>query len=635
VYFVELSAVPDEARVAAEVAAALNVQQAPGRTPLEALIAVLSAQRLLLVLDNCEHVLSAVAELCGELLKAADDMRILATSREQLWVGGETRYRLSPLALPESGGSAEISRSAAVALFTERARQADPGFTVTPESGALTARVVAHLDGMPLAIELAAARVEALGLAGLADRTDDALLLLNGKDVLADGRHKSLAAVADWSYRLLSPPEQQVFRRLAAFPGPFTLEAAEAVAGPEAGTVVLRLVDCSLVAPPQRGPDQRMRYMLLQTLRAYGLTQLEAAAEEEETAAGLAGFALSVAEHGGAGLEKGNRELLRATRWLDAEDGTLGQGLSWALYRDPECALRLATALAPWWRLRGRAVEGYGRLAAAAGQSSRDSKSWAGAQLWLGHLSPIGNPSGGLAHFTAAYESGNAQQSADALVGRAVIHLNYGQPADGTADARQALALARATGYPGGEAQAQTVLSYSAHVRDAREDALDWARQAEESLGLEIPDWLDRWCRIALSLVLTQSDEFDSARRVFGDSLARSRAVGDLADLADRLVARAHLERLSGNHEDARAYLHEALDVAARTGSQVVLSNCVTECGYLCADTGRLAAAATLRAAYEEARVRAGPHRADGRRVGGARAPGYPVAPGRPGTSGR
>ena len=605
VYFIALSAVTDKARVPAEVAAALGVQQVPGRSPKAALAAVLAAQRLLLVLDNCEHVLTAVAELCGDLLKSADDLRILATSREQLWVGGESRYRLSPLALPGSGEPAEIAGSAAVTLFAERARQADPEFALVPGSMTLAARVAAHLDGMPLVIELAAARVGTLGMAGLADRIDDALRLLDDRDVLAAGRHRSLAAVADWSYRLLSPPEQQVFRRLAAFPGPFTLDAAEAVAGSEAGTIVLRLVDCSLVAPPRPGPDQRMRYALLQILRAFGLARLEEAGEEGQTAAALAGFALSVAERAAAGLMIANSEL-QSVRWLDAEDATLDHAMNWGLEHDQESALRLATTLAPWWRLRGRIIEGYGCLATAASQSSPASRSWAGAQLWLGHLSQIAHPAESLAHYTAAYESGDARESADALVGRSVRNLNYGQLADATADAARALALARETGYPAGEAQALTVLCYAAHNTDDRAKALDWGHQAEESLGADIPEWVDRWCRIALALVLTESGELDSARRVFGDSVAQSREVGDLADLPNRLMARARLERLSGNREDARAYLHEAVDVAFRIGDHMGLRNCLSECGLLCADEGRWGEAVTLRAAYAEDLARAG-----------------------------
>jgi predicted ATPase/DNA-binding CsgD family transcriptional regulator len=604
VYFVELNTAADETRVAAEVAAALGVQQVPGRSARDSLTAVLAARRVLLVLDNCEHVLTAVAELCGDLLKAADDVRILATSREQLWVSGETRYRLAPLELPGSGEPAEIARSASVALFAQRARQADPEFTLAAESMPLAARVVAHLDGMPLAIELAAARVEALGLAGLADRIDDALRLLKGAHAQSADRHKSLAAVADWSYQLLSPQEQQAFRRLAAFPGPFTLEAAEAVAGPEAGSIVLRLVDRSLVAPPRPGPDQRMRYALLQTLRAYGLALLQEAGEEQETAAALAGFALSVAEDAATGLEMRNREL-QAVRWLDAEDATLGQALGWTLEHDTESALRLGIALTPWWRLRGRMVEGYGHLAAAAGQSSPASRSWAAAQLWLGHLSQYPNPGASLAHYAAACESGDARVSADALAGRAVRNVNHGRLTEAADDARWALALARATGYPGTEARARTVLYAIAHTA-AQANALDLARRAEESLSADIPDWIDRWCRNILALVLTDSGELDAARRVCGDSLARSREVGDLTDLPYQLLVAARLERLSGNREAASAYLREGLDITARSGDHVSLGNCLEESGLLCADRGLGAEAATLRGAHEANMARMG-----------------------------
>jgi len=319
VYFVGIGAVSDAARVPDEVAACLGIQQAHGRSAETVLAEVLATRRLLLVLDNCEHVLPVTARLCGSLLRAADDICILATSREQLWVDGEARYRLGPLALPASADSSEIGESAAVALFAERARQADPTFTLTAQASPLAAHVVARLDGMPLAIELAAARVEALGMAGLAQRIDDALRLLNTRDSTAAARHQSLVAVADWSYRLLSEPEQRAFRRLSMFPGPFTLEAAEAVAGPDAGPVVLRLVDCSLVTPPRPGPDKRMRYAMLETLRAYARGQLVKVGEADEATAGVVRFALSVAEDAGAGLQTSDGDI-DALHSLDAED---------------------------------------------------------------------------------------------------------------------------------------------------------------------------------------------------------------------------------------------------------------------------------------------------------------------------
>jgi predicted ATPase len=187
-------------------------------------------------------------------LPAADDLRVLATSREPLGLAGETRYRLPPLGLPTAGPPGSDGRSEAVALFTDRARQVVPGFALDGETGPLVAQIVARLDGMPLAIELAAARVEALGVGQLLDRMDDRFALLVGADRTAATRQRSLAAAVDWSYRLLSVDQQRVFRMLAVFPGPFTLAGAEAVAGDGTADTVLHLVDCSLLAPPRPGP---------------------------------------------------------------------------------------------------------------------------------------------------------------------------------------------------------------------------------------------------------------------------------------------------------------------------------------------------------------------------------------------
>ena len=269
VWLVELAMARDPQQVPGAVAVALGVREQPGVPAAATLARVLARQQLLLVLDNCEHVISAAAELCAELLAACDDLRILATSRETLRAAGEARYRLGPLAVPDPDDLANPARAEAMALFVDRARRADAQFVVDGQELDV-ARLVARLDGMPLAIELAAARVEALGVSQLLVRLDDRLELLSGGDRVAPSRQQSLAATVEWSYRLLDEHERRIFRAVSVFPGPFTLEGAEAVAGTGAGLAVLRLVDCSLLVPSQAGGDGRSRYVMLETLRAYG-----------------------------------------------------------------------------------------------------------------------------------------------------------------------------------------------------------------------------------------------------------------------------------------------------------------------------------------------------------------------------
>ena len=354
-WLVELAPVRDPALVPVVVAAALGVRHQPGVPAAEAVAQVLARQQLLLVLDNCEHVIGAAAELCAGLLAACDDVRILATSREPLAVAGEARYRLAPLALPDPEDLAEAARVEAVALFTDRARSADARFALTGETTPAVARLVARLDGMPLAIELAAARVEALGVTQLLDRLDDRFTLLAAGNRTAPSRQRSLAATVEWSYQLLAETERTVFRTVSVFPGPFTLEAAEAVAGAEAGPAVLRLVDCSLLSPPQTGPDGRSRYQMLETLRAYGSGLLARAGEQERAAAALAGYALEVAGQAAIGLQTSTAGEVAAARWIDAEDATMRQVLAWAVAHDTALALRLADALGWWWGRRGPA----------------------------------------------------------------------------------------------------------------------------------------------------------------------------------------------------------------------------------------------------------------------------------------
>jgi predicted ATPase len=475
VWLAELAAVADPALVPAALAAALGIRDLPGVPPAEALARVLARQQLLLVLDNCEHVISAAAGLCAGLLLACDDVRVLATSREPLRVAGEAQYRLGSLALPGPDDSADAGCEA-VALFVDRARRAGARFALDDQTGPAVARLVTRLDGMPLAIELAAARVEALGVAQLLDRLGDRFGLLTAGDRQAASRQRSLAAAVEWSYRLLDEQERRVFRAVSVFPGGFTLEGAEAVAGDGAAAVVLRLVDCSMLTPPRAGPDGRSRYVMLETLRAYGAGLLAGAGEQDAAAGALAGFALGVAEQAAEGLQTSTGEVAAARR-LDAEDATMRQVLTWGMDHDVAAGLRLAVILAPWWLLRGRLVGGHPLLREAADRAEVGSDGWCAAQFWLGRTALYSvDLAGALGHFTAVRDAvgdrGPSRALADCLSGRAATLALLGRIPEGAADGRRSLALARELGYAAGEVYAPAVLSIAAAYADDLSGAL-------------------------------------------------------------------------------------------------------------------------------------------------------------------
>ncbi|WP_326834932.1 LuxR C-terminal-related transcriptional regulator [Amycolatopsis rhabdoformis] len=603
-WLIELASVADPGQVSVAVAASLGIQEQPG-VPAELTLAkVLARQQVLLVIDNCEHVISAAAQLCAGLLAACDDVRVLATSREPLAVPGEARYRLGPLSLP-----GDDSESEAVALFADRARRADARFVLDEVTGPEVGRLVRRLDGMPLAIELAAARVEALGvrqLLGYLDETlgfpDDRFELLAGADRLAAGRHRSLAATVEWSYRLLDEEQRRVFRRLSAFPGPFTLEAAAAVAGADSSPSVLYLVDCSLLSPPHAGADGRARYQMLETLRAYGAKKLAEAGEGQDAAGALAAYAIEVARQAESGLLTNSPREVAAARWLDAEDALMRWALTWALDHDPAAAARLAAVLGWWWRLRGRLASQYGLLGEITARTETGSDDWCAAQLWLSraatqHREHTAALEQATALAEAAAARGPCRALADGLTMRATALANLERADEATGEARRALQVAREAGDRAAELYALGVLAAATSRVGDLEPAVQIARQAAQITD-GVPGMHVRWAGYVLTNILIRAGDSAAAGEVCAAMLARARDAGDVTNQWKLLPYMVTVDLHAGRIGDAAAHLREGLQGCLRTGIWVTLHEYLGCCGYLCAATGRPAEALTMWAAH-------------------------------------
>ena len=595
-----LAPVRDPAWVPAAVAVALGVREQPGVPVAEALMRVLARRQLLVVLDNCEHVIGAGAELCAGLLQACDDVRVLATSREPLRIAGEAAYRLASLPVP-SPGDAGAEMAGAVALFTDRARAADAGFALTAENCGDVVRLVGRLDGIPLAIELAAARTEALGVSQLLGWLDGRPGLLAGGDRMAAGRHRSLAAAAEWSYQLLTEHEQRVFRQVSVFPAQFTLDAAEAVAGPGAAPGVVRLVECSLLVPPRPGPDGRSRYGMLETLRGYGTALLSQAREQDQAQAALARYTVGVAEEAAAGLQTIPGELA-AARWLDAEDATMAHVLGWAVEHDLDTAVRLVTALSMWWVLRGRLAGQEPLLRELARRAEAGSEGWCAAEFWLARTKfDAADLPGALQRCAAVIDViGDREPSrllVDCLHLQSAVLSNLGLVPEAVVSSRRALAMARELGYPFGQAFAMNALVIAAWYDGDLDGAVQLARQAGQIPG--IPGTAARVCGYLLAGALADAGDLAAAEQACATTLAGARDAGDLYNQGELLAIMADLDLRAGRAADAAAHLREAAQIALPVGLWFTILSVLDCCGYLCAATRRSADAITVWAAYD------------------------------------
>jgi predicted ATPase len=511
-WLVELAPLGAGALVAPAVAAAVGAPVAGD--PLRGLAEWLGGRAGLLLLDNCEHLVEACASLATTLLGACPGLRVLATSREPLGAAGEVIWSVPPLE-PEP----------AAALFVRRAAAARPAFAITPANREAVARICARLDGLPLAIELAAARVRALSPAEIADRLDGArfgqrpeLDLLTASGRGAPARHQTLRATVEWSHELLTDEERELFRRLSVFAGWLDLAAAEAVAGATAETLA-RLVDRSLVEADPR--DEGTRYRLLETLRQYAAERLAAAGEEAAFRDRHLAYYLALAEALEPGMW-GSGERPGVDR-LEAAHDNLRAALDRGLASDPEAALRLAAALWWFWRLSGHHYQGRRYLRAALGVAPADAPS-----------------------------------RPHALAGAATLSRDLGEMEEMRSLAEEAVALAEAAG---NHRSAGLALGNLAFLAAPDEFAAVQRRSLEHYRAVDF-GWGITGAFSSLGLRALQRGDVAEARAQLEVALAEARRSGSPMSEATVLFYLAMTAYGAGQLERAEALLDEAYPVA-------------------------------------------------------------------------
>jgi len=616
VFFIDLSSVAHPHLVASAVAQILGLHETGAEPVLESLKRFLRSRHVLLVLDNFEHVLPAAADVV-ELIESCPSLKVLATSREPLHLQLERDVPVHPLAVPDlrrPQTAAALGECSSLALFVQRARAAQPDFTLNEGNVRSVAEICVRLDGLPLAIELVAARMKVLTPAAILARLDRQLMLLSSGERHFPGRHRTLQATIDWSYELLTPGEQALFRRFATFAGGWTLRAAEAVADVSELNVlegIDALLDKSLL---WRGtqPDAEPRFGMLETVRAFARNQLEASGERETTRHRHAAYFLAQAE-------RLDSELLgpRQTPSLDLLERELDNiraALEWSQDTDRVTGLRLASALWLFWFLRGRLSEGRGRIEGflATAEPSRSAR--AKALFAAGFLAQSqGDYDAALAmhqESAAIYrELGDRAGSGLALFGLGRVAYEQGKLAAARELLEESLMIAR-------EFKDETAIGLRvtslAHVALEASDLVRARALFDEGLS--------RWRRLGgrqgvayalsgLGDVLRVEGDAAAARPLYEEALAIQRGLGDRANMPITLRRLGFVTLEQGDLPAAGAYLEEALTLSEELGSRSGLATSLEAVAALAAqrrpsDAIRLAGAA---AALRDAKGAAAP----------------------------
>src|ERR687897_167523 len=571
VWLAELEAVSDPALVSQSLASALGIREdvslgVGGRAPpsvMERTIDYLDEKKLLVVLDNCEHLIEACAQVVNIVLRSAPEVRVLATSRERLGVGGEVLWPVPPLGLPKPDevSPERLAQCDAVRLFVDRATAVKPTFVLDADAAPAVHEICRRLDGIPLALELTAARVRVLPPGEIAARLQDRFSLLVSGSRGAMERHETLRAAVDWSYELLSEPERELFGRLSVFAGGFALEAAEEVCGDGEAEkkdvlgLLSRLVDQSLVIPDDGG---KARFRMLETMRVYARERLEESGRADALQRRHATYFLELAERAEPQLRGPEQEV-----WLhplETDYDNFSAAIDWALRHDPEMAVRLSGALAWFWNLGGHRSEARRRLdeVLAAGQNATPA-SRARALAWAAFL--------GFAE--GAQDRAAAQAEEAHELSKEVDHLWWVAMSEGI------LGMARA-------------------LQGDINGGGELLEQARAGFGRMGDDWGAALTTCVLGYLSTFAGQHERAAALVKEGLDGFRAVRDRWGQTIALELLGWLARRRGAYEDAVTLREEALGVARDLGLRDEVPFLLVELGNLRALLEDFEAAAIL-----------------------------------------
>jgi predicted ATPase len=566
VIFVALEPIRDPDLVISTIAQALSMREVGSQPLIESLKIYLRDKQLLLLLDNCEQVVSAAPRV-ADVLATAPRLKVLATSRAVLHLSGERSFFVLPLPLPDPRALPspdQLARSASVQLFIERAQAIQPEFQVTAANAAAVAAICIRLEGLPLAIELAAAHIRMLAPQAMLGRLASRLTLLTGGAHDLPAHQQTLRATIDWSYELLQPAEQVLFRRLAVFVGGHTLPAVEAICNAECDLALdildglQSLLDKSLL-DQREGPDGEPRFMMLETIREYALERLAERGEAELLRRRHTSYYLRLSEEAEPKLHGAEQGV-----WLDrleVEHDNLRAALAWSpsAQGNVEIRLQLAGALWPFWRLRGYLSEG------------RD---------WLTRLLALVQGSGV-----------SASVQGKALHGAGTLASNQSDYAQALVLCRQSLALFRGINDKRGMALALDELGFVAQqqgdyerARALHEESLDLFRELEEKLG--IAEALNLLGRVA-----RDQGDYPRAATLYQESLVLFRELGDRGNIALALNSLGLIEWMKGDYAAARARFEHSLALCQELGDKSGIADTLNHLGLVAREQGDYAAA--------------------------------------------